>query len=542
MFKKYEIKSTYSNSSRIGKTVRNWGYLAIVFVFIVLIWSGYFIYQNYYKTGKINWNSKVSGSVYSGDEPLYGVLIEVDKGLSVTSNEKGTFNISKVKFGKTKFTFSRDGYLPQVKEFFVWQKNMTLEKINLKRTGEFDSSYSGKVVNGFNKKPIAGAVITLASANRMSDESGNFLFSEMPKGDFTIKISAIGFNDFEESVSLDSLAIPNKEFTLTPYGKITFTSARSGKRDIYSISYDGKNIKDLTQKYKGDCWYASATADGKKIVFFSNMTGAYDEWGQKQSDLYVADNFGDSVRKINKNDIIPEEKYVISADGNSVAFFAKQIGSDKREIFLSDLAKGSKWIQLTDNDFTESDMAISPDGKIVAYEIINNEKREIVLINTENLDSNAISSDSSRVNFMAFLNDGKKLLYSRDSIDFGSRVFIYDLEKKKEEEVFKTYSDISNLALNPDNSKIVFTSRRDGKNAIYTFEIDGMHEVQISDVDEEYGNMMWPIEGILVFTVTSGDVNKLNAMNLSNRKMSEIEDVGDDAISWINEGFDKKGD
>ena len=73
----------------------------------------------------------------------------------------------------------------------------------------------------------------------------------------SLKISAIDFWDHTESVVLGAGQLPNKEYDLTPYGRISFTSSRDGKKNIYSINHDGKNLQNLTSKIKADFLFKS---------------------------------------------------------------------------------------------------------------------------------------------------------------------------------------------------------------------------------------------------------------------------------------------
>src|SRR5215203_5805695 len=66
-------------------------------------------------------------------------------------------------------------------------------------------------------------------------------------------------------------------------GKIVFVSSRSGNSDIYTISFNGNNLKRLTTNPTqdfGPAW----SADGKKIVYSGGYRGAL---GALSADIFV---------------------------------------------------------------------------------------------------------------------------------------------------------------------------------------------------------------------------------------------------------------
>ena len=127
---------------------------------------------------------------------------------------------------------------------------------------------------------MEGAIVFLNKSNTTTNSKGLFGFEDVSMGNAILNVSAIGFEDKTETVTLKEGENTEREYFLAPYGKISFTSTRDGTRNIYTVNYDGSNLTNLTVALKEDCWGAQFTPDGKKIVFYSNVDKKVDQWGE----------------------------------------------------------------------------------------------------------------------------------------------------------------------------------------------------------------------------------------------------------------------
>lgn len=459
---------------------------------------------------------------------------------SIVSDENGVFVVPHLKFGNNIVKFEKTGYVSQQEKVFLWHKNQQIATISMNRDEKYSISYSGTVLNNFDNNPIKDAIVKLGSSNTTTDENGKFKFADMQNGSAKIIISAIGFRDLNMDVALGDGSPNDVEYDLTPYGRVSFTSSRDGKKNIYAINYDGKNLKNLTSNIKGDCWGGRFTPDGSKLIFYSNFEGNLDKWGQAIPALYVLPRNSDKPTKISR-DIIPDGDFKISGNGSRLVFSGGERGSDKSEVYAVGLGKEDEWVQLTDNDLIESNVDISPDGNWVTYGSFVEGERNIFIQRVGDFNNQKISTSGDRETFILYSPDGKNILYVRETLDSGSRIYLYNIRDDKEKEIYKTSSNIKNLAWNKSGDKIVFTSTRDDKDDIYSIDSSGDNEVKITDQSADYENILWPnLENILVFMIKKDNGNSLAVMNISKRSIKEIEQIGDDTLSWDTEVFDTK--
>lgn len=527
--KKRIVYSGFSDYSIIKKLV----YVAVIFVVIAAIWAGYFFVKYFSSTENIN----LKGVIYYKEKPLSNVTVSVGPEMTV-SDENGNFVVPHLKFGRNTVKLEKTGYVSQEKKYFLWHKNQEVGGISMDRDGKYSLSYSGTVLNGFDKKPIKGAIVKLEGSNVTTGDDGKFEFIDMQNGVEKISFSAIGFLDASLDVVLGDGSPNNAEYDLTPYGRISFTSSRDGKKNIYAINYDGKNLKNLTAKIKGDCWGGRFTPDGSKLIFYSNFEGNLDKWGQAIPALYALPRGSDKPVKIS-HEIIPDGDFKISRNGSRLVFSGSERGGDKSEVYIVGIGKTEEWVQLTDNEFVESNIDISPDGNWITYGSFVDGERGLFVQKVGDFGNKKISASEDRETFVLYSPDGKNILYVRETLGSGSKIYFYSVMEDKEKEIYKTSSNIKNLAWNKSGDKIVFTSTRDDKDDIYSIDSSGANESKLTDQSADYEDILWPnLEKILVFTIKKEAGNSLAVMDISKRTIKEIEQISRDTLSWDGEVFD----
>ena len=63
---------------------------------------------------------------------------------------------------------------------------------------------SGNVMNAVTQKPVAGATISISQYSSLADSKGHFALPKLKKGDYLLKISCVGYKEYEQIVSIGS--------------------------------------------------------------------------------------------------------------------------------------------------------------------------------------------------------------------------------------------------------------------------------------------------------------------------------------------------
>jgi Tol biopolymer transport system component/DNA-binding winged helix-turn-helix (wHTH) protein len=142
----------------------------------------------------------------------------------------------------------------------------------------------------------------------------------------------------------------------TPDNRIVFDSESGNVTTISVMNADGSNRKQLTGDLPRTAviGYATATPDGRSIVYFSDLTGARQIWrmnldGSNQTQL----TFGQG-----------EDHPACSPDGKWVVYSQQERPGEGKPSLWRVPIDGGKSERLTD-DFTDYP-AVSPDGKLLA--------------------------------------------------------------------------------------------------------------------------------------------------------------------------------
>lgn len=137
----------------------------------------------------------------------------------------------------------------------------------------------------------------------------------------------------------------------SPDGSVVYSSAVGGQADIWRVSRDGKELKQLTNDPAAD-YYPVVSPDGSFIIFVSNRTGRPTLW-RMNSDGSGAKEIA-TVQDISSPSLSPDEKWV---------YFSGRKENGQINVLWKTPADGGDASQLTDAPTLSPQL--SPDGKYI---------------------------------------------------------------------------------------------------------------------------------------------------------------------------------
>ena len=312
--------------------------------------------------------------------------------------------------------------------------------------------------------------------------------------------------------------VPTMTFTSTPtpigggLGKIAFTSDRNGMPDIYIINSDGSNLVELTNEISPK--YSPAwSPDGTKIAFASNSDDA--------AILYVMNSDGSNPVKLIDTKALEDQSSLIgrfetgccsvnwSHDGKTLMLTTRYHSGCCR--MLSDVYT----INLDGSGTTKNEMDWlqisqlfgnwSPDGKKIVFEadncggaigicVMNADGTNIINIaharGYGGSDYGAIwSPDNTKVAFTSGRNGDRE-------------IFVVDVDGSNLVNI--THYGAAwdgNPVWSPDGTKIAFNSYRDDNYEIYMMNADGSEQINLTNSPAYDGSMLWsPDATKIIFT------------------------------------------
>ncbi|HEX8637095.1 MAG TPA: winged helix-turn-helix domain-containing protein [Pyrinomonadaceae bacterium] len=182
-------------------------------------------------------------------------------------------------------------------------------------------------------------------------------------------------------------------------GRIVYSATEDGNADIFTISEDGGERKQLTSDASAEI-SPKLSADGRFLIFMSNRTGRMNVWrsdanGTNTKQLTTKGNVTDSI---------------ISPDGEAV-FYLVQDSESRIETLWRVSINGEKTTKLTNR--TTRSPRISPDGKTIACYISNPETDTMMLAlvsaETGEVLKYPVTPQNDDIPFLDWSKDGKNL-------------------------------------------------------------------------------------------------------------------------------------
>ena len=168
------------------------------------------------------------------------------------------------------------------------------------------------------------------------------------------------FNDVRRAKPVTSSAGSYDAAVWTPDGRIVYTARANGKTDLWIMNADGLQPRQLTFDAAKDN-YPSVSADGRFIVFASDRSGRSNIWrveidGSNPTQLTV------------DGGTLPQ----CSPDNQWVVYEVDVL--DKWQLWKVPLQGGTP-LPVPDDHLQAADPAISPDGRMLAYECLDQEAK-----------------------------------------------------------------------------------------------------------------------------------------------------------------------
>lgn len=160
--------------------------------------------------------------------------------------------------------------------------------------------------------PLGGGVDSPACSRR-----GQLLYSQVSMQSDLIRISLHGDRLIGQPSTLLSSTREQSSPDLSPEGKLAFTSARSGLRQIWRSDGDGRNLLQLTSLVHHRTQDPRWSPDGKSLVFVSRT---------ENPSIYIVSSEGGQTRRLTTV-ASDDESPSWSSDGKFVYFASNRDGS-----------------------------------------------------------------------------------------------------------------------------------------------------------------------------------------------------------------------
>ena len=179
--------------------------------------------------------------------------------------------------------------------------------------------------------------------------------------------------------------------------------------------------------------------------------------------------------------------------------------------------------------------SFSPDGKLVSFVVLKNNKTGIYSFNLENEKITKLFSSKESENCPAFSPDGSTLLFNSNK-DGDFELFLLDLKSSKAFQLTDNDADDISPCFSPDGERIIYSSNIDGDYEIYSIDFDGKDSIQLTDSSyDETMPAVSPDGGYIAFVSDKND--SFNSIYIMKADGSDIKKLTDRNYEETNPFF-----
>ncbi|MCG6915823.1 PDZ domain-containing protein [bacterium BMS3Abin03] len=272
--------------------------------------------------------------------------------------------------------------------------------------------------------------------------------------------------------------------TFTETGVRNFSTSSDGSKivlekdmNLYTVNPDGTNLKklsiDVASDYKLDP-YEWKTLTSKASEFSLSPNGKYIALAVR-GDIFVTENDKDKKLTVNLTKSPSREENPQWVNDSTIVFVSDKVGqfdiyavssSDKNQTKIFKSLK-HQIIRITDSDKDESELTISPDGKMIAFVRGNGQFITAQIDKDGKLsDEKILSDDWAAPEDISWSPDSKWLAYSKSDLYFNNEIFIQAADNSHEAVNVSMHPRTDAQPFwSPDGSKLGFVSERNNNSA-----------------------------------------------------------------------------
>ncbi|MBC7691549.1 MAG: PD40 domain-containing protein [Methylotenera sp.] len=246
--------------------------------------------------------------------------------------------------------------------------------------------------------------------------------------------------------------------------KIAMSCDRTGKKEIYTMNFDGTNVKQMTH-HNSVAFAPAWSPDGNRIAYSLIAKNSRNIKNINLYEFHFADN---TIRMLSDRKGI-NSGAAYNPNGSSMAMTMSFLGNP--EIFLFNPGSSSV-TRLTKSFGVDVDPTWSPDGKSIAFV---SSRTGVPMVFRMNADG----SNVQRLTFAGKYNATPTWSPQNNKIGFAGwidhrfDIFIMNPDGTNIERLTKDQGNNEDPHFSPDGNFLVFSSNRTGQQNIYAMNVDG---------------------------------------------------------------------
>jgi TolB protein len=259
-------------------------------------------------------------------------------------------------------------------------------------------------------------------------------------------------------------------------GKIVFMSSDGVQADIYTMSPNGRNLRNLTPGSPADEDFPHWSADGRRIAFWSTRTGPANPTGDQE--IFVMNADGSGLRQVTFN-TVDDGGPTWSPDGDRLLFHRWL--DDSNADLMTVRVDGTHERNLTRSPGIVDHYATwSPDGREIVFELDDSGlENDLATIRPDGSQLRPLTATATDEEDPDWSPDGKRIVYHSDAAMPGEQWDIYVMRRDGGFPPTRLTTNYgTHASWSPDGRKIVLVAGPGNDDEISTMRADGTRQKQ----------------------------------------------------------------
>ncbi len=267
--------------------------------------------------------------------------------------------------------------------------------------------------------------------------------------------------------------------------EIAYLTNQSGNFDLFLINENGGPVQQLTSNPGWD-WGPVWNASLKAVLYNSSDTA--NQFSIRAFDLKGSDKVIDTKGL---------EEFILSPSGKYALYTLKD--NQNRYIGIMDVNSGSNRLLVTDPSYN-SRAKWSPDEQYFSFISDRDGNGELYIYQITTGITKRLTRSEKREKYTSWLPNSQEIVYTYHYSDERDKehndLFSVNILTQETRQITDDTAFYQEIAVSPDGKKIAFHAKRKGEDHIYTIDIDGKNEQQITKAKAYHGEPCWvPKEG-----------------------------------------------
>jgi Tol biopolymer transport system component len=277
------------------------------------------------------------------------------------------------------------------------------------------------------------------------------------------------------------------------HGRILFDRYSEGRSDVYSMSEDGSDQVNVSNR-PGDNYSGDFSPDGSKIVFSTDRHATDDFY---QSKVYVMNADGTDQRMLSEevgDDYVPKW----SPDGTKIVF-NRYFNDEGSEVYVMN-ADGSNKTRITDRPGADQFPTWSPDSTHIMFESWDDSGPNIIVANVVTGEQRKLNGDLVSANIGSFSPDGSRVAFSaRVSDTTAPRVYLVNVDGSGLTDLFGSEPyGLDAPQWSPDGTKLMYRDWRhifETSTEIYLYDLATGAQTRLTNNPVGEAAVTWSPDG-----------------------------------------------